>query len=328
MGRPKGSKNKSKSDGIPDIEIPAPAAAPIPEAPDNRTPVQVHAEKHNFKVRTNTQKLVEVELTGQDSLNSFIEAKGLAKYNEDGHKGDRSFCGGTVQDIQDSANGKFDTSLFLEEKAKLQKQIGSSLECLEAELTRKRTRFMSEHDGELDFDRLYEREPFHNTRITNNGITRVLDVNVMFHFSAGVSSRHINEYGAMTWAIIDILEKAGIRCNVYLNTNVTSLASKDGNYIDLTRYKVRIKGAEEYIDTMDIARHFTSNYFRRVMFNTFCISHESLGHEMQHGLGYPEHWDKKRDSAKEKGVLNLQISQMNDFKLDTESLVKYIRESL
>jgi hypothetical protein len=327
MARPKGSKNKPKTEATPDFKIELPKVEWLPEANDNKQ--MKHAKAHNIKIVTNTQELVEVELTGQDSLASFVNGKGIVNNAHDGHNGSGSgFEGGTVKDIENAMNGKFDTSLFLKKKEELQKTLGNSLEFLEAELARKRVRVMSEHDGELDFDRLYEREPFFNTRVTNTGIARVIDVNVMFHFSGGVSASSINEYGAMTWAIVDILEKAGIRCNVVLNTNCTSLAKSKGDYIGKTRFKVKIKSAEEYIDTMDIARHFTSNYFRRVMFHTMCVAHESLGHEMHYALGYPESYDKKRDSTKQKGVLNLQITQMQDFKLDTESLVKYIREAV
>lgn len=306
--------------------------APPKKANKSQAAVIEHCLEYGIKTKEEGG-IILTEISGQDSLDAFINGKDVPLnfekadqfYSDSNY--DKNWRGGTFKQIVDSAGGKFDIEPFLKQKEALKKTIGN-LEFLEAELARKRTRIMSEYDGELDLERLYEREPFHNTRITNNGVARTMDVNVMFQFSAGVDSKQINEYGAMTWAVVDILEKAGIRCNVVLTSNLARLSRKGGNFADKSHFRIKIKAAEEYIDTMDIARHFTSNYFRRALFYLYTVAHESIGREVEEGLGYPEAYEEERMSKAQKGVLNLTITQMKDFKLDSNALANYIRQAL
>jgi len=340
MPRPKGSKNKPK-DLAPKV-----VKDDIPSSPKSKQQKLVApngvvfldneqgkiAKECNFKVSYDAEtKVLRTDMSGQESLKAFSLAEGKIVWDGGSFKDtkdEQRFRGGTTKEIHDAIDGKFNIKPFLAQREKLSKTV-KSLEFLEAELARKRTRVLSEYDGELDFDRLYEREPFYNTRITNNGIARVMQINVDFSFSAGVDKDAILEYGTMAWAIVDILEKAGIRCEVNINNKTSNCSyEKDGfkKPIDISEFNYRIKSSEEYIDTTDIARHFTTNYYRRVMFVSWCVAHEGLGREMNGGLGTPKHF--ARESSATKGVLNLGISQMRDFKLDSETLIKYIREAL
>lgn len=286
--------------------------------------------EENDVVVTYDEKLksLTTELSGQASFKLYREGEKTLTHSQmlDCYKDDESsWRGGTKKEILNSENGEFDIKPFLDQKEKLQKSVGSQLEFLEAELLRKRTRFLSEHDGELDFDRLYERAPFYSTKFTNNGVARIMDINVDFTFSAGVDQKAITEYGTMAWAITDILEKAGIRCNIFVNTVCTGQSHGElpiNDYIT----KIKIKSTEEYIDTLDIARHFTSNYYRRVIFSNWGMANEAMGREVSYGFGSVKHWDRK--STAEKGVLNLAISQMKDFKLDSKKLIEYIKKAV
>lgn len=286
-------------------------------------------EENGVKVNYDAKsKNLTTELSGQASFKLFREGEKVLEHGqmlECYADHDSHWRGGTKKDILNSENGEFNIRPFLDQKEKLQKAVGSQLEFLEAELLRKRTRFLSEHDGELDFDRLYERAPFYSTKFTNNGVARIMDINIDFTFSAGVDEKAITEYGTMAWAITDILEKAGIRCNIFVNTLCTGQSHGDLPINDYAT-KIKIKSTEEYIDTLDIARHFTSNYYRRVIFTTWGMANEALGREVAYGFGSVKNWDRK--SSAEKGVLNLAISQMKDFKLDSKKLIEYIKKAV
>tara|TARA_R110000868_G_scaffold66014_5_gene196989 strand:- start:2197 stop:3216 length:1020 start_codon:yes stop_codon:yes gene_type:complete len=339
VGRTKGSKNKPKSQDTEVRDVPEVKSPEVQEfKPDglfiNNKQAQL-AKDCNFRVNfDNKSKRLLTESSGQDSYKAFVAGEKVIKDSQiksaygsdpgDRYSGD-AWRGGTLIDIKNAEQGKFDLKPFYAQKEKLQKTFGS-LEFLEAALARKRVRFLSEYDGELDFDRLYEREPFHNTRISNSGIARVMDINVDFTFSAGVNANEIMEYGTMAWAIMDILEKAGIRCNVFINTLCAHQSSGGKLQINDYETRIKIKSTEEYMDTSDLARHFTPNYYRRVIFGTWCLANEAIGREMSYGFGNVKHWERK--TTTEKGVLNLAISQMKDFKLDSNKLVDYIREAL
>jgi hypothetical protein len=337
MARPIGSKNKPKTTDSASVKTPVKSAVQVSNVKTKLDLLTGDSEllkpvkDSNIKITYDkTTKVLLSETSGQDSFKLFDDMKeSNPKYEEfkrfykEGHD---DFLGGSYQEIKDSANGKFPIEEFLKTRDKIKKTLGN-LDFLEAELSRKRSRFMSEHDGEMDFDRLYEREPFHNTKILNNGITRVMDINVAFCFSAGVNARQINEYGALCWSVIDILEKSGIRCNVNLVHNATNI-SKGAETVNLYSTIIKIKSCEDYIDTNDIARHFVTNYYRRVIFAHEVAISEALGRTINYGLGSPLNHDKERQSSKQKGVINLDITQTQDFKLDNQKLVEYIRNAL
>lgn len=335
MGRPKGSKNKPKQQAE---QAPKQEQKDLPEEVVGSAALYKDNEQaklaKEFDYRVSylkKKKQFIIDVDGQSTYKAFLKCDGKVikcsdvreAFSDKSAKRD-SWRGGSFKEIVDSEAGKFDIAPFAAQREKLKKSIGN-LEFLEAELARKRTRFMSEHDGELDFDRLYEREPFSATRIVNNGVARTMDINVDFSFSAGVEAKDIEEYGTMAWSVADILEKSGIRCNVFITT---FNAGQSSGELPVETYltRIKIKSCEEYIDTADIARHFTPNYYRRVVFHAWTLGNEAAGRSMAWGLGRPAQWDRKAQA--EKGVLNFSIGQMRDFKLDKEALVKYIREAL
>jgi hypothetical protein len=266
---------------------------------------------------------------GDNPLSSKYGNDNIDPESEDGlYSTSRSkFCGGTKQEIYDSIDGKFDQDRFIKKRDQVRKKF-SKLQELESLITRKRVRYMSEHDGELDHDRMWELNPFHATRFSNNGVARTIDVNVEMCLSAGVNPEAISEYGSTVWAVIDMLENAGIQCNVNIATTLRGLGvNKDPKpRIDSYRFLTTIKKAGEYIDTMDIARCFTSNFYRRVIFASWNMFCEASGRQTSYGFGYPYEYGSKNQNKK--GVLNFKIEQMSNFNLNQDELIKYIKEAL
>jgi hypothetical protein len=361
MPRPKGSKNKPKEQ--------VPEYVPIPQATKEPTPnyefregdkvltnidgvkdtpyAKMTSDLIKFKFNTSNSSMV-AETTAdncfklfENNLNTSQADIGCVKgsYNseklgkegslvDDSDAKENRFRGGTSKDIINAMNGKFNAISFLKKREEIKKKF-SKLAELEAAINRKRSRVMSEHDGELDFDRLYELNPFHSTRFSNDAVSRIINVNVDFTFSAGVDSDKINEFGATVWAVINLLENSGIQCNVNLVNAFDHITyTRDDGKPNPRRIKIisNIKRAGDYIDTMDIARCFTSNYFRRVVFTTVVSICEMIGCNTSWGLGYPEYFDSNLKNSK--GEINFKIGQMIDFNLNQDELINFIKEAL
>jgi hypothetical protein len=351
MPRPKGSKNKPKQ--VPETTPVKPNSQPE-KTPDFefRNGDYVTSNIEEFKLdhtytklvsdalkvkcnRTNSTMVVNTDVDSsfrlfQYNYNnelSFEDNYWLGKNGRLMRPDEEGFQGGSAEDIIDSMNGKFNHKEFLKKRDQMKKTF-SKLQELEATITRKRNRNMSEHDGELDFDRLYERNPFHSTKYSNNGIARTMDINVDFSFSAAVKNYEINEFGVTVWSIINILENSGIQCNVNLINTYSGLHSYNNKGYSPRSVKIitNIKKAGDYIDTMDIARCFTSNYYRRVGFTIAASLCAAAEVPPSWGLGSSYYYKSKIENKK--GELNFKIEQMSNFKLNQDELIKFIKEAL
>lgn len=337
MGRLKGSKNKPKDGSAPQASLPVEETSVQDDVFANSTATKF-IKKNNVKVSYDeTNRVLFTEVTAQDAFNIYETCTDKSMFPINWHKleqfkeaSQNHFAGGTSKEIIDAGQGKFNKEHFLKQREKLQKTF-EKLDFLEAQIARKRSRHMSEYDGELDFDRLFDRTPFYSTRTDNSGIARTMDVYVDVSFSAGVNQEAINKFGATCWGITDLLEKAGIQCNVFIvNKTADASISDDGNKLPTTPNEyithVKVKSSHEYIDTIDIARCFTTNFYRRANFNLWSTVNEALGRKMTYGLGRPKITD--RAPKNEKGKMYLEITQTKNFEIDHESLAKFIKEAL
>lgn len=211
--------------------------------------------------------------------------------------------GGTASAVRDAFNGKFDTARFRAAQEKLKGLI--VVPTLDAMTAKKRTRFLSEYDGEYDFDRRYDLTPFNATRIERGGVVRTLDIDVEFCFNAGVSAQSISEYGALAWSIVDIVERAGIQVNLRLVMPIQHDGIVHDENAEYSKIKtavnyISLKKSGEYVETMTLARCFTSMFFRRCTFVLDCIVEQARGRDTDSGLGYPVNTGK---SSAERGRL-------------------------
>lgn len=240
----------------------------------------------------------------------------------------KSFTGANCLTVIDAFRYmRFDKTPFLEARKSLAPMV-RAIETMDVLKAKRRKRFASEHDGEYDFDRQWERSPFLATRIENSGSMSVIDVNCDFTISGGISHSSIAEYGAICWAVIDLLETAGFRCNVFITAEINNSGDtpigKGVKKMQNRKIKILLKSAEEYIDTMNLARCFTPWFFRRCIFAFWCVFAESTGYDIDYGLGsciaqFP--------SAK-RGEINLAPELIQWRELKTEKLSNFIKTAI
>jgi hypothetical protein len=202
-------------------------------------------------------------------------------YDDNGTNRTR-FTGCTVADVKKLAAGEFDPSRFLKARERITKQIGS-LDTLQSQIARRRKRNLNDQDGEIDFDRLYDINYFHAARIENSAVARIVNITVGVNISVGIKEAEINDYGAMVWSVIDLLERSGIQCSVTMRWSPTSSISGDPKHYDAS---VVVKTAGEYIDPMNLARCFTSAFFRRALFSTLPVVADAIGSDAETNRGF------------------------------------------
>lgn len=123
----------------------------------------------------------------------------------------------------------------------------------------KRRRCHSAYDGEFNFDRVWDHEPFDaTTKVRSN--TRTVTILFNFSFSAHVKSEEINRYGAFLVAINDLITSAGIQTEIIQQIKARRV-SKDLN-MDL---RINIKKSTEYLSNLSLSNAFTANFYRRVL---------------------------------------------------------------
>lgn len=351
MGRPSGSKNKPK-----DNRIPPPSGGELPKKEETKKASSIVVVNNDIRIDNEANEIltknnatihsetsdnntkVLFNLTAQSVFNIMSETDKDTFSSENNIrmetnlKSDRDsrFRGGTQKELVDAGNGKFDKKSFERTRNEMKKQFGR-LDFLEQQIARKRSRVMSEHDGELDFDRLYERNPFYATRIDNNGNARTMDIVIDFSFSVGVDSDKINKYGAICWSVVDLLERSGIQCNVIIQNKIQGLASREGKEKLKTTpnewvTNIKVKDSSEYVDTVDIARCFSTNFYRRAVFHSWVTMTEAVGYDSEDGLGRVMH--VKEQPKAEKGKIHLICDQIMYKDLDMDKIETFIRDAL
>lgn len=201
---------------------------------------------------------------------------------------DNQFCGGTFRELTNALSGKADMKNFLAARAELEKTgIERRIKTRLAELFPRRKRRMSEHDGEWSYDRRWEVTPFQAIAQVASP-TRTLQINCRFAARASVSAAHIAKYGAMAWAIIDLIEGSGV------SVEVNWLLHSNGvgrSYALETDHVVNLKRAGEYLAPSLLAGLFTPNFYRRAAFGLEAIAPELEKIPNRSGLCFPQKYE-------------------------------------
>lgn len=227
----------------------------------------------------------------------------------------KKFSGGTYGDLLQEQSGRIDMRIFQQERRKLEssdlmKKIRASTE----HLVPKRTRFMSEHDGEWDFGRRFEITPFSTSR-RKLVPGRTIEVCCNFSINCAAGSREIDRYGAMAWAIADVIEKAGIMTRITWWMKAQNLASGLNAKVVL-----ELKKPGEYVTPSLLASAFKSNFYRRVGFGLYVACAELASKAAYSSLGYPSQEDYAIKF--DQGVLRLspRVSTAYDSEIEAEIL--------
>lgn len=238
------------------------------------------------------------------------------------------FTGANTSTIKAAFKGDLDTAPFRAAQDKVKGLV--NIATLDALASKRRTRYLSEHDGEFDFDRRYDLNPFNATRIENNGALRVIDIDVEFSFNCSVGASKIAAYGALAWSIVDLIERAGIQVNLNLvqlldqsqETKIDKTVEfSTPNYIVNT---IQLKRAGEYVDTMQLARCFTPYFFRRCSFALFTAEAQARGRDTFYNLGYP----KNNPSSATLGRLYIGSENVNGREHNLQQLAGFIKTAL
>lgn len=297
----------------------------------------VSVSKEKYSDASKIKEVILVQATERGALETWSEFKSVtdaeysdARYHlEEFHQTDRDHFLGKLSAARKALDGELDLTPFRKAQSKIAGVL--KVEELETLSAKKRSRYLSEHDGEFDFDRQFDLAPFNATRPETGGVQRVLDINVDFTFNGGVTTSEIEEYGALAWAIVELVERAGIQVNLNIVTQLNQLAGaavveKGGLRSDLvdTKTIVNIKKAGDYSDALSIVRCFTPWFYRRIIWSTWCVATQARGLDTTGSLGSCEGYK----SSASLGVLNIGSETINGGAMNYTKLANFLRQAL
>lgn len=200
------------------------------------------------------------------------------------YEGDDDFKGGSFdQLIEPHSDFSFYHDMMKEiSDNKLWKSI---IHRFDKQMVRRRSR--SEHDGEWDYDKRFDVQPFQR-REKKKEVVRNVKLVMEGSFSCGVSAETLNRYGSFVSAVISLLEKNGVLVEVYTCYTTDHVSQSGKNAKSL----FKIKKADEYLPVSQILKAMSAVWYRRVVFGLI-VSHAEL-HKEHHdyGLGRPHQWGK------------------------------------
>jgi hypothetical protein len=178
---------------------------------------------------------------------------------------DPIWTGGLFSELTASLRGELDLKPFEKARAKLEKDglVARVQEKIIETIPKRRRRF-SDTDGEWDYDRRWEIDPY-LTSEKRASPGAIVDLNCYFATHGGRNGAYIDRFGATVWAIADLLENAGVRTRIVYHKRNEMISSANDGYVSDIRLVV--KEAGEYVSPSFLAAAFTSNFYRRIMFS-------------------------------------------------------------
>lgn len=228
-----------------------------------------------IEARDDLAKLSKANTDGTNTI-----AKQLHEAGEDGDR--LKFKGGSFKQLRDDLAGHVDMKPFIEARAKM--RSGPLYRKLQEKLTDsapRRRRTMSEHDGDWDYGRRWEIAPF---AATTKAFQPARTVKIRANFDANCSAKAeaLDRYGAMVWALNDLIEQAGIRTEVIWAMDTRDIFS-DGRGNGST--EITIKRPKEYVAPSMIAAVAKARFFRRFGFSMIVAQAEVAGKTVDPFLG-------------------------------------------
>lgn len=213
--------------------------------------------------------------------------KRIADFYSDHNK---NWTGGSAKNLLDDLSGKIDMVPFEEAREKFEKSdIAKRLRERFEKCQPRRQRVKSEYDGEFNESRRWDIAPFDGVTKAP-GYGRSIEVLIYGAVSASTSAEELNAYGNMAWALIEVIERAGV--NVRVGTRYKLGGFVEGRNGDLT-IDVESKKAGEYLSPSLLAATLKSNFFRRAVFQQICLAADAIGETASYGLGVPHQPDSQ-----------------------------------
>lgn len=197
-------------------------------------------------------------------------------------KNDSDFYG-KLSDLKLFRQGEIDLKDYLKAKKTLENSdLFRKLKPKLESITPSRKRILSEYDGEWSLDRQWDLKPFSATKKILSQ-TKVLDIELDFSISCGAIKESIDAYGALAWALVQVIEKTGIQCNVSINFTAEDLNS-EGVKSDIT---IELKKAGQYLSPQILAATLNNTFYRRICFFMLSAISDVTDQIASSGLGTP-----------------------------------------
>lgn len=172
------------------------------------------------------------------------------------------WVGGTKDDLVNDLDGNIEMAPYTEQYQKLEENdLMSKLKTAGALSKPRRKRRMSEHEGDWDFERMWELKPYQHC-VRMRSIINIVKIDAHFACSGATKSHEITKYGGLVWAISKIIEDAGIQTEITYCERAKNVGY-NGTGIET---RMLIKKPGEYIAPSFLAATFTSNHYRRLGF--------------------------------------------------------------
>lgn len=192
---------------------------------------------------------------------------------------------GGIRELENGLHGDYDLRQFQEARERLAESgIMEKLQTSLAAVKPKRTRKFSEYDGDWEESRRYDMEPFVSTHKTNT-IAPIVTIEAWFGASGG-NIQATNSFGAMVWAICDLLESSGVLTKIVYVKQNTTIGVTTGNYGISTRFKIVAKEWGEYLNPQSLACMLSANFYRRWVWPAIPVALESQDLEVYSGGGH------------------------------------------
>lgn len=198
---------------------------------------------------------------------------------------DSTFQGGTIADLRRNLASGPDMAPFQAQMAELERSgFTRHFKTETWQIKPLRKRRFSEHDGEWSYDRRYEIQPFQATTKTNTP-TRVLRIRAQFSVSGAAHSKDIDKYGALVWAICQLIERSGIQTEIIWADDCLGI---DDSKVLNANIEVLVKKPGQYLAPSMLATCFSTLFFRRIGFAFIVASANTAGFASSYGLGRPK----------------------------------------
>lgn len=173
---------------------------------------------------------------------------------------------------------------FLSAKESLDRSgLIKKLQSTMADVSPRRRRVMSEHDGEWLQDRQWEMKPFSATQRAL-GSNKTLKIVADWVVGSSMEQDSIDRYGALVWAICQTVEDTGICTEIqarYWHKGASTEHDTDFTFL------VDIKSAGHYMAPTLLAATAQAAFVRRANYSMLALAHEDIGKKTRSALSYP-----------------------------------------
>lgn len=213
--------------------------------------------------------------------------------------GDNTWRGGSYKDMAAPHKNFHDYHQFMKriQQEKLWREVSFAFE---QTMQRRRTR--SEYDGDFDFDKRWDAEPYQE-RTRKPQMTRVIKLVVEGSFSSGVSPETINEFASFVTAVITLFERNGVLVDLTVNHTGCNFTNRADTIFFIS---LKVKRPDEYLPPSQILKCLSTVFYRRAVFALITACAEVLGHKVDSGLGTPykfgKCWERKDNELHIYGV--------------------------